>query len=189
MFKKIENRNINISGHDYQYILRRRARVRYLRLSIEHDGTLVLTAPITYPVFLIKKFLSSRFDWIVNGLERKKNNPTILGTKHSLVALKKYKKQARGLVEERLKYFNQYYNLKYNRIAIRNQKSRWGSCSSSQNLNFNYRLALLPAELADYIIVHELCHLREMNHSVNFWRLVARAIPDYKYREKQLKKI
>lgn len=189
MFKKIETRKINISGQDYEYTLRRRARVKYLRLSIEHDGTLVLTAPVTYPVFLIKQFLSSRFDWIVDGLARKKANPTILGIKHSALDIKQYKQQARILVVKRLEYFNQYYNLEYNRIAIRNQKSRWGSCSSSKNLNFNYRLAILPIELADYIIVHELCHLHQMNHSQEFWQLVSQTIPDYKNRQKKLKKI
>lgn len=189
MFKKIETRNINIAGKDYEYTLRRRARVRYLRLSIEHDGSLVLTAPITYPIFLIKNFLVSRVNWIVEGVRNKKNNPTILGIKHNANDLKKYKKQARELVEERLEYFNKYYGFKYNRIAIRNQKSRWGSCSSSRNLNFNYRLAILPFELADYIIVHELCHLREMNHSSSFWQLVTKTIPDYKKRQNKLKKI
>jgi len=189
MFKKIEKRNISIAGQDYEYTLRRKARARYLRLSIEHDGSLTLTAPITYPVFLIKRFLTSRFDWIVKGLEKKLANPTILGIKHSDKEIKDYKKQARKLVEERLKYFNKHYNLKYNRIAIRNQKSRWGSCSSSKNLNFNYRLAIIPLALADYIIVHELCHLREMNHSRAFWSLVAEVIPDYKNRQKKLKKI
>ncbi|MBT4210123.1 MAG: M48 family metallopeptidase [Candidatus Komeilibacteria bacterium] len=189
MFKKIEQRNINIAGQDYEYTLRRKSRAKYLRLSIEHDGGLVLTAPITYPVFLIKKFLVDRFDWIAKGLEKKKANPTILGIKHSEIEIKQYKKQARVLVGERLKYFNKHYNFKYNRVAIRNQKSRWGSCSSSKNLNFNYRLAMLPVELADYIIVHELCHLGEMNHSKHFWSLVSQTIPDHKNIQKKLKKI
>ena len=68
MFKSIEKRNINLAGQDYEYTLRRRARVKYLRLSIEHDGSLVLTAPVTYPVFLIKRFLTSRFEWIISAL-------------------------------------------------------------------------------------------------------------------------
>ncbi|MFA6307889.1 MAG: M48 family metallopeptidase [Patescibacteria group bacterium] len=189
MFKKIETRNINIAGQEYEYTLRRRARVRYLRLSIEHDGALVLTAPFTYPIFLIKQFLTSRINWIVEGVNKKKSNPTLFGIRHSVIEIKQYKKQSRLLVEERLKFFNQHYNFKYNKIAIRNQKSRWGSCSSSKNLNFNYRLAILAPELADYIIVHELCHLQEMNHSVKFWSLVEKTIPDYKKRQKQLKKI
>lgn len=189
MYKSIEQRNINISGKDYSYTLRRRRRVKYLRLSIEHDGALTVTAPLTYPLFLINKFLNSRWQWVLRGIAKTRKHPSLLGLLHSPSEIRQYKRQARALVEYRLKYFNSHYNFQYNRIAIRNQKSRWGSCSSSKNLNFNYRLALLPEELADYIIVHELCHLQEMNHSVKFWRLVAELISDYKDRQKKLKKI
>jgi hypothetical protein len=99
----------------------------------------------------------------------------------------KYKESARALVNERLQYFNQYYGYKWNKIAIRNQKTRWGSCSKAGNLNFNYKIALLPPRAADYIIVHELCHLKEFNHSQNFWNLVSKTIPDFKEVRKQLK--
>jgi predicted metal-dependent hydrolase len=92
----------------------------------------------------------------------------------------KYKKQAVVLVRERLEYFNTFYNFKYGRVAIRNQKTRWGSCSKKGNLNFNYKIVLLSPKQADYIIVHELCHLKEFNHSQRFWDLVAKAVPDYK---------
>ena len=92
----------------------------------------------------------------------------------------KYKIVALELAQRRLEYFNTFYNLKYNKIVIRNQKTRWGSCSKRGNLNFNYKIALLPEKMADYIIVHELCHLAEFNHSKNFWNLVAMQIPDYK---------
>lgn len=92
----------------------------------------------------------------------------------------KYKKDAEVLVRERLEYFNQFYNYKWGRITIRNQKTRWGSCSKKGNLNFNYKIALLTPDQADYIIVHELCHLKEFNHSGIFWDLVAHTIPNYK---------
>jgi len=79
-----------------------------------------------------------------------------------------------------LEYFNTFYNFKWGRVTIRNQKTRWGSCSKKGNLNFNYKIALLKPSQADYIIVHELCHLKEFNHGKNFWSLVAQTIPDYK---------
>ncbi len=72
------------------------------------------------------------------------------------------------LAEERVEYFNGHYNFSYNLIRIKDQKSRWGSCSRKGNLNFNYRVFLLDEKLRDYIIVHELCHLKEMNHSKKF---------------------
>ena len=98
-----------------------------------------------------------------------------------------YKKKALEIVNERIIFFNQFYGYKWNNIVIRNQKTRWGSCSKKGNLNFNYKIALLPSEVADYIIVHELCHLGEFNHSQNFWNLVAKTIPDYKAIRKNLK--
>ncbi|KKQ28050.1 MAG: hypothetical protein US42_C0002G0005 [Candidatus Magasanikbacteria bacterium GW2011_GWC2_37_14] len=96
--------------------------------------------------------------------------------------------RAKKLINERLKFYNQFYNFKYNRLAIRRQKTRWGSCSSKKHLNFNYKLFFLPLELVDYVVVHELCHLAEMNHGKKFWQLVAQTIPDHKIRKKILNK-
>jgi predicted metal-dependent hydrolase len=94
---------------------------------------------------------------------------------------------ARARVEERLVHFNAFYNFSYNDVRIKNVKTRWGSCSTKGNLNFNYKIALLPPHLVDYIIVHELCHLEQMNHSVKFWSLVAKTIPDYRVRRAELR--
>lgn len=90
-----------------------------------------------------------------------------------------HREVAREHTLARLHHFNQYYNFTWNRVAIRNQRRRWGSCSSLKNLNFNYKLILLPSHLQDYIIVHELCHLVELNHGKRFWELVAEQIPAY----------
>lgn len=104
---------------------------------------------------------------------RKKRRSSV--TKHYL----EHKEAARELVLARLVYFNQSYGHEWKRVAIRNQKSRWGSCSQKGNLNFNYRILFLPPELQDYIIVHELCHLKELHHRESFWQLVAIQLPDY----------
>jgi len=90
------------------------------------------------------------------------------------------KEQARSLVNARLEYFNQFYGFSWNRVSIKNTKRRWGSCSKKGNLNFCYRVVFLPAELSDYIIVHELCHLGQFNHSKGFWALVAKTCPEYR---------
>ncbi len=97
--------------------------------------------------------------------------------------------KAINFAKERLNYYNKFYNFPYNKIFIKNHKARWGSCSIRNNINFNYRIIFLSQELADYIIVHELCHLKEMNHSRKFWVLVEKIFPDYKKVRKELYKI
>lgn len=185
----MENRVLKVDGQPYDYKLRRRARAKYLRLSIDYDGTVVVTAAKTYPIYLIQKFMIKRWSWVLQNVDKQKSTPSLLHQQHSENLIKKYKKITRNLVLARLEFFNQIYNFKYNRVAIRNQKTRWGSCSSDQNLNFNYRLCLLPPFIADYIIVHELCHLQAMNHSQKFWQLVAKTMENYKKIEAELKKI
>ncbi len=91
-----------------------------------------------------------------------------------------HKEAARALILARLEYWNQFYGYRWNRVAIRNQKTCWGSCSALGNLNFSYRLLFLPPRLVDYIVVHELCHLQQLNHSQAFWDLVEKTLPHYK---------
>lgn len=90
-----------------------------------------------------------------------------------------HKEAARTLILERLNHFNQYYQLEWNRVAIRDTRSRWGSCSEDKNLNFSYKLLFLPDYLRDYIIVHELCHLQHLHHKQTFWDLVGEQVPQY----------
>lgn len=107
--------------------------------------------------------------------------------RESSAQYKRYKEDARAMVHARLQHFNTLYGHTYDRVAIRDTRSRWGSCSKKGNLNFSYKLALLPQDMADYVIVHELCHLAEFNHSPKFWALVARALPEYKKRKSELR--
>lgn len=100
----------------------------------------------------------------------------------------KRRELARKFVLHKVNYFNSFYGFKINRIAIKNTKTRWGSCSSKGNLNFNYKIIFLKPEMADYLIVHELCHLGEFNHSKRFWHLVSKTIPNYAKLTKELKK-
>ena len=100
-----------------------------------------------------------------------------------------HREVARGMVHERLEYWNGFYNLKYNRVSIKNQKTCWGSCSGKNNLNFNYKIIFLPQPLMDYVIIHELCHLKEMNHSRAFWGHVAKTVPDHKEKRRHLRKM
>lgn len=89
---------------------------------------------------------------------------------------------------QKLAQFNQYYDLAWGKVAIRNQKTRWGSCSKNGNLNFHYRIIFLPESLQDYIIVHELCHLKMFNHSKEFWDLVGEQVSSHKECRRNLRK-
>lgn len=100
-----------------------------------------------------------------------------------------HKEVARDFVHARIAYWNDFYGFSFNRVAIRNQRTCWGSCSEHGNLNFSYKLLFLPQHLADYVIVHELCHLKELNHSKRFWDLVAYTHPDYKTLRSELQSI
>lgn len=97
------------------------------------------------------------------------------------------REQAGELIRARVRYLGAALGLEYGKIFIKEQRTLWASCSCRKNLNFNWRLAAAPAEILDYVIVHELCHLREMNHSKRFWGLVREVCPDYKTRKKWLK--
>lgn len=98
-----------------------------------------------------------------------------------------HKEHARSLVHERVSYWSNLIGVVPGRIAIRAQRSRWGSCSTKGNLNFNYRIVFLPPELVDYIIVHELCHLHEFNHSERFWARVGVHVPTYELHKQALR--
>ncbi len=118
-------------------------------------------------------------------LVRRRRRRATSVTKHYL----EHKELARIVVNTKLLYWNQFYNLAFKRVAIRNPRRSWGSCTSLKNLNFSYRLLFLPERLQDYIIVHELCHLQELHHRESFWQLVAQQIPDYTERIAELKSI
>jgi predicted metal-dependent hydrolase len=115
-----------------------------------------------------------------------------IGKSEGVTAAKKiveqfYRKKAEEVIRDRLEHFNTHYGFRFHRVAFRDQKSRWGSCSRAGNLNFNWRLIMAPIEVIDFVVVHELCHLREMNHSRSFWALVEQKVPDHKVSRKWLK--
>lgn len=97
------------------------------------------------------------------------------------------RQQAREIISARAAHWAGLLGVKYNRIAIKSQRSLWGSCSRKGNINFNWRLAAAPAQALDYVVIHELCHLREMNHSRKFWAHVAQACPDFKQHRRWLR--
>ncbi|OGI27519.1 MAG: hypothetical protein A2359_04180 [Candidatus Moranbacteria bacterium RIFOXYB1_FULL_43_19] len=185
MRKEIEIGNKNIS-----YQLRESARARCLRITIHPGGELSATLPHGMNINKLENFIRQKADWILRRINIvKKRKPSFLIPKASRREYLKYKEQARKLAEVKLEELNRFYNFRHCRISIRNQKSRWGSCSRKGNLNFNYKIIHLPEKYLNYIIVHELCHLKEFNHSKRFWNLVSRTIPDYKNTRKEFRNL
>jgi len=174
MKKQIELNNKKVS-----YTLKESKRAKRMRLTIHCAGDFVVTKPFRLSEKSTEKFIKQKSDWILSKLEhfkKFKNNPLFINDKNEFL---KNKEKALNFILERIDLYNKIYKFDFNRISVRNQKTRWGSCSRKKNLNFNYKILFLSKEAADYIVVHELCHLREMNHSIRFWNLVAETIPNY----------
>ncbi|PIP28060.1 MAG: metal-dependent hydrolase [Candidatus Moranbacteria bacterium CG23_combo_of_CG06-09_8_20_14_all_35_22] len=184
----IVRKEIILNNQKIPYTFRKSRRSRCMRLTIKTDATLVVSVPWLLSRKKAEDFIRQKADWILGKLEYFKNKKTNLPSATRKDYLQ-YKKLAREIAQKKLEYFNQYYNFKIGKISIRNQKTRWGSCSRSGNLNFSYRIIYLSENLCDYIIVHELCHLGEFNHSKNFWDLVQKTVPEYKKIRKEIKKM
>lgn len=162
-----------------------------IAIQIRPDCRVVVRAPYRMSKAAIKGFVNEKSSWIEKHLEKMRT----LNEEHS-DCIDLSKEEVRRLADEalksippRVKEYAEMMGVTYGRITIRNQRTRWGSCSSKGNLNFNCQLMLLPGEIRDYVIVHELCHRREMNHSVSFWTEVEKYCPDYRELRKKLKQV
>jgi ATP-dependent DNA helicase PIF1 len=145
-------------------------RAKRLTITVRRDGSVRVTKPRWVSVREAERFLARSDEWVRRARQRIAAQPKTSPIEPSAKEYKKFKTAALDLVERRIRYFNVHYGLEYSKVSVRNQKSRWGSCSHTGTLSFNYRIVFLPAHLVDYIVVHELCHLKEMNHSKRFWR-------------------
>lgn len=174
------------SDLDIPVTIRKRRRGKSLRIIVRRDGAVVLSLPRWVSVSAGKRFLLSKKEWVLAAKKRVEKFPPRLLNQGDQAEYAAHKETARRVITERVHHYQSLYKVRYKRLAIRNQRSRFGSCSAQGNLNFNYRLLFLPEHLRDYVIVHELCHLRELNHSPKFWALVAETIPDYQARKRDL---
>ena len=163
-----------------------RSKRRTVSITIKPDGSVIVRAPLLASTRRINEFVESKADWINKNIKKVLENPAPRPQEFSPEEKKRLVKQARILITQRVDYYAPIVGVSYNRIAIKDTKTRWGSCSKDGNLNFSFRLVLEPLEILDYVVVHELCHRIHMNHSKEFWAEVARIIPDYKERRKRL---
>lgn len=171
-----------------EYSVRKHRKAKRLKIAISCDGNCMVTLPWRMSMWDAEKFIQQNSEWVLEKIKAmKKIGRKNLFSRHNREEYLRLKEYARDFVTRRLEKYSEIYGFEYKSVAIRDQKTRWGSCSSKGNLNFNYKIMLLPQRHADYIIVHELCHLKEFNHSERFWKLVAKTIPEYEKIVKQLK--
>lgn len=166
----------------YQII---RSSRKTIAIQITPAGEVLVRCPKRLPAKEAERFVESKRDWIEKHLEKLAAKPQLPPL--TVQELKALAGQAVQIIPERAAYFASMVGVSYGRITIRNQHTRWGSCSAKGNLNFNCLLMLCPEEVLDYVVVHELCHRKELNHSPKFWAEVARVMPDYARHRKWLK--
>jgi len=168
-----------------------------ISMSFDKSWTLQVKAPKFMPGYQINKFIDTNTTWIHKHYakiqERQNNKKYYLFWKEleNIIDIKDlekyYKSEAKNYIITRCNELAGKYGFTHKWIRITSATTRWGSCSSKKTLNFSYRLIMSPSESIDYVIIHELCHLREMNHGPRFWKEVAGIMPDYKQHEKHLK--
>lgn len=149
------------------------------------EGEILVRAPRRASTDMIREFVDSHGAWIAKTMERQ-SRQTVPDTLDE-AERKRLRQRAGEMIRKRVEYYAPEMGITYNRIFIKEQKTRWGSCSSSGNLNFNWKLILIGEELLDYVVVHELAHRKQMNHSPQFWQEVEKILPDYKERRRRLK--
>lgn len=178
----------NSMSIDWNEIDLRRSKRKTLAMEIQPNGNIVVRAPMRMSERQIVKFVESHEDWIRK--HRAKMELSQQETVEPLTAeeIDALANKAMEVIPERVKHYAPLVGVTYGRITIRNQKTKWGSCSSKGNLNFNCLLMLMPMEVIDSIVVHELCHRKYMNHSKDFYEEIYRVYPEYDRWNRWLKK-
>lgn len=168
-----------------------RSNRKTVAIQVNSDLSVTVRAPRSASEKDIEEILKKKEAWISKHIEKIKKTkerleaePTEKLTREKVIALAE---EALKVIPARVEYFARVIGVTYGKITVRNQKTRWGSCSSKGNLNFNCLLMLAPPEVLDYVVVHELCHRKQMNHSKAFWSEVEKVLPDYKEARKWLK--
>lgn len=161
---------------------------RTISLELRQDYSVVIRVPWQVSDTDAMEFLNRKRKWIEKHMKQKSEEKSDIVPPLSTEEIKRLSNQALVIFPQKVKYYAEILNVSYGRITIRSQKTRWGSCSAKGNLNFNCLLMLAPDKVQDYVVVHELCHRLEMNHSADFWAQVERIMPDYKKYQDWLKK-
>lgn len=168
-------------SHPFPYRIIRSSR-KTLAIQVSVSGQVTVRAPHTMPDSTIQRFLSQKESWILKHLSHSASRPAQPQAENpplSEFRRSYYMESARKIFKRKTAAYARKMGVTYGRITIREQKTRWGSCTSEGNLNFNWRLIFAPEKVLDYVVVHELSHRKEMNHSPAFYAVVASVMPEY----------
>jgi predicted metal-dependent hydrolase len=211
----VQHGQVSLEGKSVPFKLVRVARRRNVHVLVDDDGSLSVRAPWRFSLDLAHAAIAEHQRWVVKSIrsatESRRRRPALVSGSELPLLDERLRLEVRvdaqlSLIPEPVARFcghgehkqtlarrngtvyrdRQGLCVELRRVQIRAQKSRWGSCSSAGDISLNWRLVLLPLKLADYVLVHELCHLRHMDHSREFWRLVASLIPDYRSRREHI---
>lgn len=168
---------------EYQWV---RSNRKTTAIQINEKGDIIVRSPYSVSRRKVEQMLREKQDWIEKhqkAIKERENSRREMTEQERREGIER----AKQILPARIQYYAKIMGVTYGRITLREQKTRWGSCSSKGNLNFNWKLALMPDEILDYVVVHELAHRMEMNHSDKFWKIVENVLPDYRERRKWLK--
>lgn len=163
-----------------------RSNRKTIAIQIKHDGQVIVRAPLRMSMAVIQQFIAQKEAWIASHLTSIQQRQVCTEPAFTAAELQQLAYSAREDIARRVARFAPLVGVSYQRITIRAQKTRWGSCSAKGNLNFNCLLMLCPEVVRDYVVVHELCHRKELNHSIRFWQEVACVLPTYVESQKWL---
>lgn len=156
-----------------------RSNRKTIAIQIKGDGRVIVRAPLRMSKDVIQQFIAQKESWIANHLVSIQLQKLCAEPAFTDEELQQLANNAREDIAYRVAHFAPLVGVSYRQITIRAQKTRWGSCSATGNLNFNCLLMLCPEAVRDYVVVHELCHRKELNHSARFWREVVNILPTY----------
>lgn len=185
-----KNKLVRVRGKKIFYKINKSIKSRRVKVSIVRNGEVILTVPRFVPDKIAEEFLVSKSTWIFSKLDYFNTQSLQKNLLRKIYPdYKSSRKEALKILEKKVEGVNKFYNFTYNRVSVKNQKTCWGSCSGKGNLNFNYKLAFMHPKFADYVVTHEICHLKQHNHSSRFWNLVSLRFPDYKLIRKEMKSL
>lgn len=181
-------KEVQIENSTLQYSIKKSKRAKRMRIAVYCDCSIVVTSPQSISETQIQKFIRLKADWIAKKIAffcslQIHPDIAIQSEQHYL----QHKEKALKTISERVHKLSEKYQFEPNEIRVKMLKTKWGSCSVKKNLNFNYKVLFLSAELRDYVIIHELCHLKVMNHSQKFWNEIKKHVPNYLELKTQLK--